>query len=118
MADWSPTWTFLDGDWHEGNVPVVGPRSHAFWLGSSVFDGARAFEGVMPDLDRHCERVNASALALGLTPTMTAEAIAGLAREGGRRFVGMPRSISARCTGRSRAATWPFRRTRLRRASF
>jgi branched-chain amino acid aminotransferase len=31
---------------------------------------ARAFEGVTPDLDRHCARVNASASALGLTPTM------------------------------------------------
>ena len=66
MADWSRTWTYLDGDWHEGNVPVLGPRSHAMWLGSSVFDGARAFEGVTPDLDRHCARVNASATALGL----------------------------------------------------
>jgi branched-chain amino acid aminotransferase len=59
------TWTFVDGDWHEGNVALIGPRSHAMWLGSSVFDGARWFEGVAPDLDRHCERVNASAVALG-----------------------------------------------------
>ena len=57
------TWTFFDGDWHAGDAPVFGARTHAFWLGSSVFDGARAFEGVTPDLDRHCERVNASALA-------------------------------------------------------
>ena len=35
------TWTYVDGDWHEGNVAVIGPRSHAMWLGSSVFDGAR-----------------------------------------------------------------------------
>ena len=34
MADWSQTWTYLDGDWHEGNVPIIGPRTHAFWLGS------------------------------------------------------------------------------------
>jgi branched-chain amino acid aminotransferase len=86
MVDWSQTWTFLDGDWHEGNVPILGPRSHAFWLGSSVFDGARAFEGVTPDLDRHCTRVNHSASALGLEPTMTPEAIAALAREGVKRF--------------------------------
>src|SRR5690349_14673955 len=55
---WSRTWTFLDGDWHEGNVPIMGPRTHAAWLASCVFDGARAFEGVTPDLDLHCARIN------------------------------------------------------------
>ena len=54
MAAWSQTYTYLDGQWLEGNPPIVGPRTHAFWLGSSVFDGARAFDGVAPDLDRHC----------------------------------------------------------------
>jgi branched-chain amino acid aminotransferase len=29
------------------------------WLCSWVFDGARAFAGVTPDLDLHCPRVNA-----------------------------------------------------------
>ena len=58
------TWTFVDGDWHEGNVPLLGPRSHAMWLGSTVFDGARWFENVAPDLDLHCQRVNRSAEAL------------------------------------------------------
>ena len=55
---YSQTWTFFEGDWHDGNVPIMGPRTHAAWLGSTVFDGARAFEGVAPDLDRHCARVN------------------------------------------------------------
>ena len=66
------TWTYVDGDWHEGNVPLVGPRSHVMWLASRVFDGARWFEGVAPDLDRHAARVNDSALALRLKPTMAA----------------------------------------------
>jgi branched-chain amino acid aminotransferase len=56
------------------------------WLGSSVFDGARSFEGVMPDLDRHCARVNASAAALGLKPTMDVERIVSLSREGAKKF--------------------------------
>ena len=43
--------TYIDGDWHDGNVPVIGATSHAIWLGSIAFDGARAFEGVTPDLD-------------------------------------------------------------------
>ncbi|MEO4044570.1 branched-chain amino acid aminotransferase [Hoeflea sp. CAU 1731] len=84
----SQTWTYVDGDWHEGNVPLIGPRSHAMWLGSSVFDGARWFEHVAPDLDLHCARVNASAEALGLKPTMSAEAILGLARDGLKKFDG------------------------------
>ena len=41
----------------------------------SVFDGARWFEGVAPDLDLHADRVNASALSLGLKPTMAADEI-------------------------------------------
>lgn len=86
MADWSQTWTYLDGDWHEGNGPVFGPRTHAVWLGSSVFDGARAFEGVMPDLDRHCARVNASALSLGLKASVDVDTMVGLAQDGAKRF--------------------------------
>ena len=82
----SQTWTWVDGTWLEGNPALVGPRSHAFWMASSVFDGARAFEGVTPDLDRHCARTNRSALALGLAPTMTDEAITDLALEGVARF--------------------------------
>lgn len=82
------TWTYVDGDWHEGNVPLLGPRSHAMWLGTSVFDGARWFENVAPDLDLHCERVNASAHALGLKATMPADAIEELSRDGLKKFDG------------------------------
>lgn len=84
----STTWSFIDSDWYEGNVAVVGPRSHVLWLGSSVFDGGRWFEGVAPDLDRHCARVNASALALGLKPIKTPEEILALAWEGLKKFDG------------------------------
>jgi branched-chain amino acid aminotransferase len=86
MANWSRTSTYIDGEWVEGNPPIIGPRSHAMWLGSCVFDGARAFEGVMPDLDRHLARVNESARALGLEPTMRVEEMEELAEEGLSRF--------------------------------
>jgi branched-chain amino acid aminotransferase len=66
----------------------MGPRTHAFWLASSVFDGARVFEGVMPDMDRHAERVNLSATKLGLKPTMAPARIVELVREGARKFTG------------------------------
>jgi branched-chain amino acid aminotransferase len=38
-VSFSQTWTFFEGAWHEGNVPIMGPRTHAAWLGSTVFDG-------------------------------------------------------------------------------
>ena len=82
------TWTYVDGDWYEGNVPLVGPRSHAMWLASTVFDGGRWFEGVSPDLDKHAARVNASAIAMGLMPTMSTEEIIGLAKDGLKKFDG------------------------------
>lgn len=84
----SKTWTFVDGDWHEGNVAILGPRSHAMWLGTSVFDGGRWFEGVSPDLDLHSRRVNASAIGLGLRPTMKADDIVGLTHDGLKKFDG------------------------------
>ena len=83
---WSQTWTFFDGQWHEGNVPLWRVRTHAIWLGSSVFDGARVFEGVAPDLDRHCARVNASAKTMYLKPTVSVEQWMGLVREGVAKF--------------------------------
>lgn len=83
---WSKTWTFFEGDWHEGNIPIMGVRSHAAWLCSSVFDGARAFEGVTPDLDLHSARVNASATTMHLKPAVSAEQWMGLTQDGIKRF--------------------------------
>ncbi len=83
---WSKTVTFFEDDWHDGNVPIMGPRTHGAWLGTSVFDGARAFEGVTPDLDRHIARVNKSAKAMYLKPMVTEDAWAALVREGIKRF--------------------------------
>jgi branched-chain amino acid aminotransferase len=51
-----------------------------------VFDGARAFEGVTPDLELHCARVNDSAKKLFLKPTVSIETWIQLAREGIARF--------------------------------
>ncbi len=86
MSGWSDTWTWIDGTWHEGNPPIMGPRTHASWLGSSVFDGARFFEGVMPDIDLHCKRVNDSAVALGMKPTMKVGEMVELTKEGCAKF--------------------------------
>lgn len=83
---WSTTWTFFNNEWHEGNVPLWGARTHAIWLGSSVFDGARVFENVAPDLDLHCARVNASAKTMFLKPSVSVEEWVTLTREGMKRF--------------------------------
>ncbi|WP_031269285.1 MULTISPECIES: branched-chain amino acid aminotransferase [unclassified Labrenzia] len=88
MSGWSDTWTWIDGTWHEGNPPIMGPRTHASWLGSSVFDGARFFESVMPDIDLHCKRVNDSAVALGMKPTMKVGEMVELTKEGCAKFGG------------------------------
>jgi branched-chain amino acid aminotransferase len=87
-SGWSKTVTYFEGKWHEGNVPMMGPRTHAAWLCSVVFDGARAFEGVTPDLGLHCARVNDSAKKLFLKPVVSTDNWISLAKEGISRFDG------------------------------
>ena len=77
---------YVDGRWQDGSPRVLGPHSHAVWLSSVVFDGARAFRGVAPDLDRHCARVVASARILGLAPKLDGAEITALAWQGIRQF--------------------------------
>ena len=77
---------YVDGRWQDGSPRVLGPHSHAVWLSSVVFDGARAFRGVAPDLDRHCARVVASARILGLAPKLDGPGITALAWQGIRQF--------------------------------
>ncbi|HVV63561.1 MAG TPA: branched-chain amino acid aminotransferase [Pseudolabrys sp.] len=83
---WSKTWTYFEGDWREGNVSIMGVRTHAAWLCSVVFDGARAFEGTTPDLDLHCARVNASAKTMQLKPVVSTDQWLGLCADGIKRF--------------------------------
>ncbi len=67
-----------EGRWHETQPKVLGPMDHAMWMSSSVFDGARIFEGCGPDVDRHCERLVDSARKMLLHPTQSAEEVQGL----------------------------------------
>ncbi|PZR00461.1 MAG: branched-chain amino acid aminotransferase [Cereibacter sphaeroides] len=78
--------TFFEGRWHEGDVPVMRAADHGIWQGSSVFDGARYFDGVCPDLAAHSARVNHSAEALMITPTHSGEEIEAISREGLRAY--------------------------------
>ncbi len=74
--------TWFQGTWHDGDMPVMKAADHGMWLGSNVFDGARYFEGVSPDLYAHCARVNRSAEALMLKPHLSTEQIVDIVREG------------------------------------
>jgi branched-chain amino acid aminotransferase len=82
----SKTWTFFEDEWRDGNTPIMGPRTHGAWLASTVFDGARAFEGVTPDLDLHFMRVNESAEKMLLKPVVPLDMWLVLAAEGLQRF--------------------------------
>ena len=77
---------YIDGDWLEGNPPIMGPMTNAAWMSSVVFDGARAFGGAAPDLEKHARRACASARVLGLDPPVDAEEITALAWDGIARF--------------------------------
>ena len=74
--------TYFNGAWHDGNTPVINAADHGAWLGSGVFDGARFVNGLMPDLDLHCARVNRSAEALMLRPTVSPEDMVEIVKEG------------------------------------
>lgn len=74
--------TYFEGKWHDGDIPVMRAADHGLWQGSSVFDGARYFDGIIPDLDLHCARVNRSASALMITPTVDAGEMVDIVREG------------------------------------
>ena len=78
--------TFFKGQWAEGNVPLYGAMDHSVWLGSSVFDGARAIRGQMPDLRLHLQRVIDSAERLGLRCPLTVDEMETLVREGVGKF--------------------------------
>ena len=77
---------YLDGEWIDGNPPALGAATLATWLGAIVFDGARAFEGTIPDLDLHCRRTVDSATAMNMNSPISAEEIERLAREGVSKF--------------------------------
>lgn len=78
--------TWFEGRWHDADIQVMRAADHGIWQGSSVFDGARFAHGLTPDLGLHCARVNASALALMITPTMDAGEMAAIIREGLRAY--------------------------------
>ncbi|MDP6353259.1 MAG: branched-chain amino acid aminotransferase [Alphaproteobacteria bacterium] len=78
--------TYFEGAWVEGSPRIMGSMAQSFMHGSTVFDGARAFSGTAPDLDRHCARLIHSAEVMGLAPGPSAEEVTRIAVEGIGRF--------------------------------
>ena len=82
MATGSNIRTYFEGTWYDGDVPIMRAADHGAWLGSGVFDGARFVDGLAPDLEPHCARVNDSARALMITPTVSTSDMVEIVREG------------------------------------
>ncbi len=78
--------TYFEGAWHDGDAPIMRAADHGSWLGSNVFDGARYFDGVAPDLAAHCARVNSSATALMITPTVSTDDMVEIVWEGLKQY--------------------------------
>ena len=78
--------TYYNGEWAEGNTPLFGAMDHSVWLGSSVFDGARALRGHLPDLRPHLQRVMDSAEKLGLRCPLSVDQMEALVRDGVAKF--------------------------------
>ena len=86
MATGTNIRTYFDGKWSDQDVPIIRAGDHGAWLGSTVFDGARYFDGVIPDLRAHCDRVNNSARAMMITPTVTTDEMVAIIWEGLKLF--------------------------------
>ncbi|MEM6304230.1 MAG: branched-chain amino acid aminotransferase [Pseudomonadota bacterium] len=82
MATGSNIRTYYEGRWHEGDVKIMTAADHGSWLGGTVFDGARSVNGLTPDLEAHCARVNRSAEALMMVPTVSTGDMVEIALEG------------------------------------
>jgi len=82
MASGKNIRTYFDGAWHDGDLPIMRAADHGTWLGTSVFDGARMVDGLAPDLEAHCARVNASATAMMIDPTVTTDEMVAIVWDG------------------------------------
>ena len=86
MATGKNICTYYQGSWMRKDIPIIRAADHGAWLGSTVFDGARYFNGAAPDLKAHCERLNNSALAMMITPTVTTDDMVEIIWEGLKLF--------------------------------
>ena len=82
MATGTNIRTYYEGRWHAADALIMRAGDHGSWLGTTVFDGARYFDGIAPDLAAHCARINRSAEALMITPTVSPQDMVAIIWEG------------------------------------
>ena len=82
MATGTKIRTYFQGAWHDDDVAIMRAADHGSWLGTTVFDGARYFDGRAPDLEAHCARINRSAEALMVTPTVSVAEMVAIIHDG------------------------------------
>ncbi len=78
--------TWFNGQWSDGNTPLIGAMDHGVWLASTVFDGARSIHRMAPDLRAHCQRTFESAARVGLDVPVTVDDMLELCIQGIHRF--------------------------------
>ena len=86
MANGKNIKTYVDGAWHDDDTMIMRAGDHGAWLGSSVFDGARLYDGLTPDLRAHCARLNASAEAMSMQPFVDVDEMLDIIHEGLKRY--------------------------------
>ena len=48
---------WFNEEWNDGSKPIMSSMSQSYMHGSTIFDGARAYNCSIPDLHKHCERL-------------------------------------------------------------
>ena len=74
-------WIWMDGDWRPWREARVHVLTHALHYASSVFEGERAYGGVIFESRKHSERLKASANALGFDLPIDLDALDRLKHE-------------------------------------
>jgi len=77
---------WFNDEWHDGSKPIVSAMSQSYMHGSTIFDGARAYNNKVPDLHLHCERLFNSAKIMGLKVPLNINSLIELCKEGVNKF--------------------------------
>ncbi len=77
---------WYNDNWHDGSKPIISAMSQSYMHGSTIFDGARAYNGLIPDLHLHCERLFNSAKIMGLKVPIALDELVLLCKEGIAKF--------------------------------
>lgn len=77
---------YYNEKWHKKDVAILKSFDHGAWLSGMVFDGARYFSRVAPDLTTHMERAIKSANKVNLRPEIKVNELIELVKDGIKMF--------------------------------